>query len=203
MGLEQLMEQLGKVIVPGWQTGVLLVIAYIVTDILRRRDAKEAAKEKAGEPQGEHHAAADSELFQRMLKELSDAKRRESDCSSEIASVKDLNRSLTQRVDALEQLLREKDAQITTLFKLMRHRAQPGGSTETDESLEDMRAWMIAAFNEDDLEIIAADAKLTRPGHGSTPEKISQALIDEAKRRGILPELEEIILAKRPNVKPW
>lgn len=199
MGINELIEQLGKVIVPGWQTGVLLVVAYIATDILRRRDAREAAKRT--EP--EQNSPASNELFQRMLNELSDAKRRENDCSQEIESVKNLNKSLAQRVDALELQVREKDAQINTLFKLMRHRAQPGGSTESDESLDDMRAWMVDAFNEDDLEIIAADAKLTRPGHGSTPEKISQALIDEAKRRGILPELEEIILAKRPNVKPW
>lgn len=199
MGPAELLDQLSKVILPGWQTGVLLVLAYIATDILRRRDARESAKR----PEPEQDSPARNELFQRMLNELSDAKRRENDCSQEIESVKNLNRSLTQRVDALELQVKEKDAQITTLFRLMRHRATPGGSTESDESLEDMREWMIDAFSEADLEIVAADAKLTRPGRGMTPEQISQALIDEAKKRGVLPELEEIILAKRPHIKPW
>ena len=195
------MEQLGKVVTPGWQTGLFLVIAYVVTDALRRRDAKKEAEKK--KPPSEANPLSDNELFQRMLKELSDAKRRESDCSQQIESFKGMNQALTQRVETLERQVAEKDAEINALFKLMRHRAQPGGSTESDESLDDMRTWMVKAFNEGELEIIAADASLTRPGRGMTPEQISQTLIDEAKRRGVLPELEEIVLAKRPHIKPW
>lgn len=198
MGLQELFDQLNKIIVPGWQTGILLVIAYVVTDVLRRRDTKTiVAKQEPDSP------LANNELFQRMLKELSDAKRRETDCSQQIESFRELNYGLTRRVETLERQVSEKDQQISSLFKLMRHRAQPGGSTDSDGSLDDMRQWMVDAFNEGELEIVAADAHLTRPGRGQTPDEISQALIDEAKRRGILPELEEIILAKRPSVKPW
>lgn len=198
MGITELLDQLNKASAPGWFAAIAVVSAYVLSDVLRRRDAR-----KADRPTDSGAALADNALYQRLINELSDGKRREDRCSEEIRTVKEANARLTLRVETLERIVAEKDAQISSLFKLMRHRAQPGGSTDSEDSLDDMRQWMVDAFTEDEFEIVAADAHLTRPGRGLSPEKIAQGLIDEAKRRGMLPELEEIILAKRPSVKPW
>lgn len=212
--MDELIANIVTLGVPGIVAGILGTLAYIISERIKSHDKSEQTKENEKDVSTEKEIKQSSNVVDTLLDAITTAKMREDDCLRSITALAKERDALVARFESKERMsadellaqhkiVVEKTHQIDALFAIMRRNSNFPNSMSPDSELKRMREWMIEAFSDDELEAIAADAKLSTPIKTAPLETKVLELIEEAKRKNRLTELGGLVLAARPTKPPW
>lgn len=199
-GLSNLLNAVISSIGPGGLTAILIIGTFAATRELN----------KQGPISGE-------KLIDKLMADLSDSTGREHDCTKQVEiltrRVEILER---EKVDLVARFERERtdieakferdraalEARIDALVSLFQGGVGNIYPKQDESEIARMRRWMLLHMDQESLYVASADADLSKPTGDSLEVQIL-SVVEEARRKNLLPKLSSVIQARLPTVKPW